>query len=132
VDHAQGGGQGRSFRTWRIAVPFAVGTFPEKVPDILAANIGHLGNGLLGVFAGAIKGRAYVEKLDGLILKALPLADFVAQMQWRTVVHPKMFFEGDRMICYFGIGKGHMEKSKLWALNAARQAIRIATRSLYG
>ena len=59
-------------------MPFAIGAFPEEVPDILTADVSHLGDGFLDVFAGTIESRAHDEKLDGLVVEALTLADLVA------------------------------------------------------
>src|SRR5438105_2631579 len=84
VDDAQGGGQGFGCRVRRIAVPLAIGPLPEEMPDILAADILHLGDGPFGMLAGTIESRAHDEKLDGLVGEALALADLVAQMQGRT------------------------------------------------
>lgn len=107
VDDAKGGGQRCGFWVGRVAVPFAIGAFPEEVPDILAADIRHLGDGLLGVLAGTIESRAHDEKLDGLVGEALTLADLVAQMQGRTAVRPQVLLQGERVLCDFAVGEGH-------------------------
>ena len=78
VDDAEGRSERFGFWLGRVAVPFAIGAFPEEEPDILAADIRHLGDGFLDVFAGTTESRAHDEKLDGLVGEALALADLVA------------------------------------------------------
>lgn len=90
VDDAEGGGQRFGFWPRLVAVPSAIGPFPEEVPDVPAADIRHLGDAFLGVLAGAVESRAHEEKLNGLAGEALTLADLVTQMQRRTTVRPKM------------------------------------------
>lgn len=61
VDDAKGGSQRCSFRVGWVAVPFAIGPFPEDVPDSFAAHICHLGDGSLGVQTGAVERWAHDE-----------------------------------------------------------------------
>jgi len=65
-------------------VPFAIGPFPEDVPEILDTNILQLGDGFLGVFTGTIECRTHDEKLNGLVSESLSLTYLISQVQGRT------------------------------------------------
>ena len=106
MDHPEGRGKRFCIRARRVAVPFAIGPFPENAPDIRSADKSHLRDGLLDMLTGATEHWSHEEKLDGLPVEALPLADLVAQMQGRATARPEVFLKGDRMLGDFSFGEG--------------------------
>ena len=60
-------------------MPLAVATLPAEMPNFLVADKGHPGERLFGVPAAAPERRAHGEKLDGLVVEALALAQLVAR-----------------------------------------------------
>ena len=107
MDRPEGCGKRFCIRARRVAVPFAIGPFPENAPDIRSADKSHLRDGLLDMLTGATEHWSHEEKLDGLPVEALTLADLVAQMQGRATARPEVFLKGDRMLGDFSFGEGH-------------------------
>ena len=107
MDHTEGGDQRFDFRAGWVAMPLAIGAFPEELPDIVGADVLQFGDGFLDVFTGTIESRAHDEKLDGLAGESLAFADLVAQRQGRSAARPKMCFESDRVFGDFVFCEWH-------------------------
>lgn len=94
-----------------VAAPFAIGPFPKKLPDSLAAEVGHFGDGILDGLTGPFQNRPHHEQLNRLVGKPRPLANPVAQMERRSAVRPEGFLQGERILGDFGGGEGPDQKS---------------------